>query len=109
MSEDLPVTIDNAPAAANLPEKPADDGSSVSITLPSGRKAVMRAPNGKHLIAATKILKPGHGSAETNLAIVNRITLIDGKVMPFESFVELPLADIMKLSSAMNENFLKGI
>jgi hypothetical protein len=99
----------NQPLKVTIPDAPQADEESVSFTLPSGRKAVMRAPNGTHLIQANKLVKGSVGGIELVVAIANRVTLIDGKLMPFESFVLLPLADIMKVQEVMSERFLQGM
>ena len=101
----------NQPITVSIPDPPAaqgDDDSSFALTLPSGRKAVMRAANGTHLIQANKMIKGVPSMAELLLAIISRTTLIDGKLLPYEAFVMLPLMDVMKLQGVMNERFLAG-
>lgn len=92
----------------NIPDTPATDGA-IEIALPSGRKALMRAPNGTHMIAANKLLKGKPSMTELVLAIISRTTLIDGKAMMFEDFVKLPLGDLFKLQGVMNDRFLGGL
>ncbi len=100
MTQPMTVSIPDQASAADANE------NSFSFTLPSGRTAVMRAANGTHLIQANKMIKGVPSMAELLLAIISRVTLIDGKLMPYEAFVLLPLGDIMKLQGVMNERFL---
>jgi hypothetical protein len=92
----------------NIPDAPAEDGA-IELTLPSGRKALMRAPNGTHMIAANKLIKGKPSMTELVLAIISRTTLIDGKAMTFEDFIRLPLGDLFKLQGVMNDRFLGGL
>lgn len=98
----------NAPTTVSIPDAEPTAQESVTLTLPSGRKAVMLAPDGTHMIQANKLIKGKPTTAELMIAIMSRATLIDGKLMPYEQFKKLPLADLFKLQGVLGERFLVG-
>jgi hypothetical protein len=68
----------------------------LELTLPfSGKSAIIRRPTGKDMVDAEVLT----GSAEIKpmayqLALTSRITLIEGRVLPYEDLLEMDAEDL---------------
>jgi hypothetical protein len=94
------------PLEINLPEPVSDAPSSTpsnaarEITLPSGRKALIRKGTGRDQIEAHKIAK-GDGATELMYGLIARMVLIDAKPVKYEEVLEMDIEDVMELQASL--------
>lgn len=69
------------------------------LTLPSGRIAKIEDGKGRHLYDAQRKSK---NTDDIPYALVAELTEIDGKKLPYEDILELPLADVSRLLTEIN-------
>jgi hypothetical protein len=89
--------VNHKPIEVNLPE---GLHAAREITLPSGRKALIRKGTGRDQIEAHKIAK-GSSATELMYGLIARMALIDGKPILYEQVLELDLEDVMELQGAL--------
>jgi hypothetical protein len=70
----------------------------IEFSLPSGKSASIRPATGRDLVQAEQIASKDAGSLEKHVALLSRITVIDGHVLPFEDFQDLSEDDIEVLT-----------
>jgi hypothetical protein len=70
-----------------------------TITLPSGKTALVRRGKGKDLMAAQRALSVGGASDGPGLimALIAQLTLIDGQPIVYEDVLEMDAADVLEL------------
>jgi hypothetical protein len=66
------------------------------VILPySGKTATLRRPTGHDMVKAELLCGESEGKPfAMQMAIINRITMIDGKTLPFEDFLDLDMEDL---------------
>ena len=85
-------------AAKNPPTIPGGTLSAKEILLPVSKKtALIRRPMGRDMIQAEVLAGAAAGDRTYTLAILSRVTLLDGKALPWEDFLELDAEDIQEL------------
>ena len=70
-----------------------------TLTLPSGKTAVLRKGKGFDLFQAQKKAKT---SEEIPYALIAELTEIDGQPIVYEDILELPLEDVITLQGAVS-------
>jgi hypothetical protein len=69
------------------------------ITLPiSGRRATVRRPTGRDMVEAERLAGKDAGAIAIQFALLSRVASLDGRVLPYEDFQDLPAEDIMAMS-----------
>jgi hypothetical protein len=85
-------------------QSPAQNATGVqTITLPSGKIAIINEFKGKHIREATK-----NADGETDkmiFALIAITTTIDGKNIVIEDLDEMDGRDVLKLQGAFSANF----
>jgi len=72
----------------------------IEVTLPvSGKKATMRRPTGRDMIEAEMLIKNSEGTRTYMIAMLSRVTMIDGITLPFEDFQMMAAEDITFLGA----------
>jgi len=67
----------------------------IEMTLPiSGKNATIRRPTGHDMVEADRLAGPNAGQLTLQMALLSRVSSIDGNRLPFEDFQELDLEDI---------------
>jgi len=71
----------------------------IETTLPvSGKTAVMRRVTGHDIVQAEILCGSGEVKpAAFQLALVSRVTIIDGKTLPYEDFLDMDSEDLNHL------------
>jgi hypothetical protein len=72
------------------------------LTLSDGRKAVIKAGKGRDLLNAQRKAK---SSEEVMWSLLGELLEVDGKKIPFEDLLEMPLGDIMALMAELSDGF----
>lgn len=75
-----------------------EQGQDDILVLSDGRKATFIDPKGKHQVAAIRAAKD---QSEIPMALAAQLVKIDGQGVPYEDFLEMPLADVMAIQSRM--------
>jgi len=70
----------------------------------SGKHVTMRRATGRDLVQAEMLAGKDAGENALRLAILSRITTVDGRVLPYEDFLDLDTEDI---NAFMNMDFPK--
>lgn len=73
------------------------------ITLPSGKKAVIRDGKGKDLLNAQRIAQ---SPDEIIYALLAELVMIDGTKHVYEDVLEMPLTDVLVLQGEITGNFI---
>lgn len=82
----------------NVPTLPGGTPSVKEILLPFSKKtALIRRPRGRDMIQAEVLAGAGGGDRTYGMAVLSRVTLIDGKALPWEDFQELDAEDLHEL------------
>jgi hypothetical protein len=64
-------------------------------TLPvSGRAYSLRRPTGRDMVESEIIIGKDGGAIALQMAILSRVTSIDGKVLPYQDFLDLDAEDL---------------
>jgi hypothetical protein len=67
----------------------------LEFTLPiSGKSATMRRPTGRDSVEAEHLVGPDYGPIALQIGILSRVVSIEGKILPYEDFQALDMADI---------------
>lgn len=70
------------------------------ITLPVSKKvATLRRPTGRDVVEAERILGKDGGERAYNLALLSRVTILDGKGLTYEDLLDLDAEDIHELGA----------
>ncbi len=68
------------------------------LTLPvCGKKALIRRPTGRDMVQAEVLAGKEAGDRTYTLAILSRVTMVDGKALPWEDFQDLDAEDLHEL------------
>jgi hypothetical protein len=60
----------------------------------SGQSATIRRPTGRDMVEAERLAGKDAGSLTIQLAILSRVTSIEGRVLPYEDFLTLDAEDL---------------
>jgi hypothetical protein len=74
-----------------------------SITLPSGRTAVIRKAKVRDLLQAHRVVGFSDEPMAIAMGLVAQVVLIDGKSLLFEDVMDLPAEDGLALNAAVLE------
>jgi hypothetical protein len=67
----------------------------LEVTLPySGRTATIRRPTGRDMVEAEVLAGEKAGRLTVQLALLSRLTMFDGKLLPYEDFLQFDGEDI---------------
>jgi hypothetical protein len=81
-----------------------------SLTLPSGKTVTIREGRGRDLMFAQRAVKPADGPGAVIFALIADLTEFDdGKQPLYEDVLEMPLADVLVLQSAVMEDAPGGL
>ncbi|MGH8011081.1 MAG: phage tail assembly protein [Candidatus Binataceae bacterium] len=77
-----------------------------TITLPSGKAATIRKPQGRDMRLAARQANKDDGGLSQMYALLARVTTIGERQLTLEDIDELDLADVNALSEALSADFL---
>lgn len=72
------------------------------LTLPSGRRVVLREGKGRDLLNAQRI---AHTPEEIAYALIAELTELEGKKLVLEDLLELDIKDVLRLQTELLGNF----
>lgn len=94
----------NALTAAGKPVQPGGATQGFTHICEDGRTVVVAQGKGKDAVQATRLCN--NDQANWIPALMSILGTIDGKPMPMEEWLELPLRDYMQLAAELGGNFI---